>query len=726
MKFKLLGESAIRKKHGDSVRGDILLPTEKTLWLPSRVLPLNWQLGGGLQYGKIAELFGYESTGKSLLGLDFGYVAQSLGGVLLWGDAESSFNPGWATRNGLDPKRIEVYDSNDIEGLSDWVMDWIIFWRSKLTKNEPILFVLDSIATLDCLVNINSSQRDAKAEMGNRAKAIYKMLRTRNHMFKKLGVTVLLINQVRKKVGASMFEASTCLHGDSLVLTNIGSLPISKIVENKLKVKVNSYNPRRKSFEFKKVSGWIKKEVDEKWISIITNGPESGGGNFGIVCTETHGVLTQFGWRYARFLNSKKDKVLTSYPSIINGTVEEFMVGSFIGDSSLRRRTKNTAIYRLRDSNNKAYVIWKKQKLEPFIMMHSHNEGYICEASVELSEFERIYKGRNINAAFNRYGGKLPVLSLAIWYMDDGHLGRVDSCPQGSISWSRPSVNTERIKEFMCYMGFECNVRMGGKGILFTVKGLDAFCKKIRHLIPDSMQYKLPKEHRGYYKDFKLNAKKDEIGLWVNIISIKEAGKRNYRKNWKYDLTVNGNHNFMAGGISNGFIVHNTQPGGDAVKFYASQRIGLIASKQIKGIITKKGFRDDPKGKKMGRNIIIQIEKNKLAPPTNSVKTQVYFQPDIWNHLGYSRYHGLLDILVEEGTVEKRGNWYYYGDHSICQGEEAFIELMHSEEKKRKILLKASSINTISKTRDKLKALDENFYPIKSKAYKDEEDDQLE
>lgn len=375
MKFKLLGESAIRKKHGDSVRGDILLPTEKTLWLPSRVLPLNWQLGGGLQYGKIAELFGYESTGKSLLGLDFGFVTQSLGGVILWGDAESSFNPGWASRNGLEPKRIEVYDGNDIEGMSDWVMDWCIYHRSKLTKNEPILFVLDSVATLDCLVNINSPQKDAKAEMGNRAKAIYKMLRTRNHLFKKLGVCVLLINQVRKKVGASMFEAST------------------------------------------------------------------------------------------------------------------------------------------------------------------------------------------------------------------------------------------------------------------------------------------------------------------------------------------------------------TQPGGDAVKFYASHRIGLIASKQIKGIITKRGFRDDPKGKKMGRNIIIQIEKNKLAPPTNSVKTQVYFQPDIWKYLGYSKYHGLLDILIDDGVISKRGNYYYYKDHTICQGEEAFIELMHDDEKKRKILLKASSINTISKTREKLEALDENFYPVKGKQ---QEDDQLE
>jgi len=50
---------------------------------------------------------------------------------------------------------------------------------------------------------------------------------------------------------------------------------------------------------------------------------------------------------------------------------------------------------------------------------------------------------------------------------------------------------------------------------------------------------------------------------------------------------------------------------------------------------------------------------------------------------------------------------------------------MHSEEKKRKILLKNSSINTISKTREKLKSLDENFYVMKGKQ-SIEEDDKLE
>lgn len=372
-KLNILSESALAKKYPDAARADILLPDEKTLWLPSRVLALNWQLGGGLMYGKITELFGYESTGKSLLAMDFGSIAQNLGGVVLWGDAEGTFNTKWAQKNGLDPSRVYLYDSNDIEGFSDWQTDMILFHRSRLKKNEPILLVCDSIAALDCLDNINSSQLDAKAEMGNRAKAIYKMYRLRNHFYKKMGVCVLMINQVRKKVGASMFEAS------------------------------------------------------------------------------------------------------------------------------------------------------------------------------------------------------------------------------------------------------------------------------------------------------------------------------------------------------------ETTPGGDSTKFYASQRIGLAAGKQIKGVMNRNGFKEDSNGTKLGRTVYIQIHKNKIAPPVDSVKTQVYFKPDIWNHVGYSRYHGLPEILITEGILSKRGAYFYFGNKLVGQGEDQVLRFFYTEEKKRRIILGKSEINTLSKTRAKLDAMEQNLFPVKGKEIQDDE-----
>lgn len=203
----ILSDNEAMKRYGSAPANTICLPEEKTLWLPSRILALNYQLGGGIPYGGILELFGEESTGKSLMAKDFGVVAQSLGGIVLWGDAESTFNGPWAERNGLDLSRVILLpQENSVEVHSDWQADMIVTQRSKLKNNEPILLVTDSIGALECMDNINSSQVDAKAEMGNRAKAIYTMCRRRNKFYAKYGVCVLYINQVRKKVGASMFE----------------------------------------------------------------------------------------------------------------------------------------------------------------------------------------------------------------------------------------------------------------------------------------------------------------------------------------------------------------------------------------------------------------------------------------------------------------------------------------------------------------------------------------
>ena len=82
------------------------LDESKLPWLPSRFLAFNYVLGGGIPYGKILEIFGEESSGKSLMSYDFAYCAQYLGGIVLWVDAEQSFTNDWAKENGLDLDRV--------------------------------------------------------------------------------------------------------------------------------------------------------------------------------------------------------------------------------------------------------------------------------------------------------------------------------------------------------------------------------------------------------------------------------------------------------------------------------------------------------------------------------------------------------------------------------------------------------------------------------------------
>lgn len=178
----------------------------KLPWLPSRFLAFNKITGGGIPFGKILELFGGESSGKSLLAYDFAYCCQYLSGVVLWIDAEQSFTNSWAETNGLDLNRIVVYRDTSIENISDWIAMQALYWRSQLTHNEPILLVLDSVSALDTDQNIDSEMSNASADMGNRAKAIYKYFRIRNEMLYSLGITQLYINQLRSNLKAGMFE----------------------------------------------------------------------------------------------------------------------------------------------------------------------------------------------------------------------------------------------------------------------------------------------------------------------------------------------------------------------------------------------------------------------------------------------------------------------------------------------------------------------------------------
>ena len=178
----------------------------KRPWLPTRFLAFNKVTGGGCPFGKIIELFGEESSGKSLMAYDFAYCCQYLGGMVLWVDAEQSFTNDWAKKNGLDLDKIIVFRSTSIEAISDWVANMALYWRSQLTHNEPILLVLDSVSALDTDMNLNSEMLNASADMGNRAKAIYKYFRIRNEMLYSLGITQVYINQLRKNLKAGMFE----------------------------------------------------------------------------------------------------------------------------------------------------------------------------------------------------------------------------------------------------------------------------------------------------------------------------------------------------------------------------------------------------------------------------------------------------------------------------------------------------------------------------------------
>lgn len=216
-----MSEEAIRSKYPGSGLASIIAPDQDELfWVPTSSPVLNYRLGGGAAYGRIIELAGKESSGKSLLALDIIRNAQDMGGVGVFIDAEFAFSKSWASLNGVDPEALFLYEENTIELIGDFVAEISILYRSQLVANEPIVLVIDSVAALDTQAAMEASETDAKAEMGNRAKAFYKLLRIRNRLWAKLGITVVVINQLRDRIntgfGAQYKEKVTTVGGNAM------------------------------------------------------------------------------------------------------------------------------------------------------------------------------------------------------------------------------------------------------------------------------------------------------------------------------------------------------------------------------------------------------------------------------------------------------------------------------------------------------------------------------
>ena len=163
---------------------------------PSGSIALDVSLGGGIPLGRIMELYGYESSGKSLIATKAMAEVQKLGGTAALVDFEMSFDPGFARKLGLNPDELIISQPETME-------DGLTVVEGLAESDGVDLIVVDSIAAA-----VPKAEFDAevgKATMALQARILSPFLRKLIGICAKTGCTVIFINQLRDNVGKNLY-----------------------------------------------------------------------------------------------------------------------------------------------------------------------------------------------------------------------------------------------------------------------------------------------------------------------------------------------------------------------------------------------------------------------------------------------------------------------------------------------------------------------------------------
>jgi recombination protein RecA len=221
--------------------------------IPSGALSLDIALGGkGLPRGRIIEIFGPESSGKTTVALHAVANAQKAGGVAAFIDAEHALDPSWAKRLGVDLEGLLVSQpSNGEEALKIAEM---------LVKSNAVdIIVIDSVAALVPKAEVEGEIGDT--HVGLQARLMSQAMRILNPTISRTKTCMIFINQIRQKIGVMFGNPETTSGGLALKFYSSVRLDIRKVtalkegeesVGNRVRVKVvkNKVAPPFKQAEF--------------------------------------------------------------------------------------------------------------------------------------------------------------------------------------------------------------------------------------------------------------------------------------------------------------------------------------------------------------------------------------------------------------------------------------------------------------------------------------------